>query len=115
LAFIVIILFIFMLGCGKEDKNTKTEVTAEVVKEPQVEEEKIQENIKTVNICYDTDRGAVRWVNGTVMGYYDNAMRFEFKDYCFANQVLVEYYCENEMPYNITLICRNGCVDGHCI
>ena len=111
----IIILFIFLLGCGKEEKAE--EITSGVIKDLEVEEvaeEKIEENITTVRICYDTDNGIVRWVNGTVMGFYDNATRFEFKDYCYNFNYLVEFYCENEIPHEKLFLCKNGCVDSHC-
>ena len=112
---LIIILFIFLLGCGKEEKEKEpTIITTEVIKEPEIEEEIEEENITTVKICYDTDNGIVRWVNGTVMGFYNNATRFEFKDYCFDNNYLVEFYCENEIPHKQLFLCKNGCIDSHC-
>ena len=56
----------------------------------------------------------VQWVNGTVFGFYNNAERFEFNDFCFNNDILIEYYCENEMPRNMTFVCEHGCGDNHC-
>ncbi len=109
LALITIFLLIFLVGCGKEE----TEITAEVVKEP--EKAEIEEEITTtVKICYDTDNGIVRWEKGTVMGFYDNTTRFEFHDHCYNKNYVVEYYCENEEPLETIFLCKNGCIDSHC-
>ena len=112
LALIMIFFLILLNGCGKEEKGPQDMITAEVVKEP--EKEKIDENITTVKICYDTDNGIIKWVNGSIMGFYDNATRFELKDYCVNKNYLREYYCENEEPLETIFLCKNGCVDSHC-
>lgn len=115
LALIVIFLLIFLVGCGKEEKES--EITAEVVKEPEPEkaEVKVEEEITTtVKICYDTDKGIIRWEKGTVMGFYENTTRFEFEDHCYNKNYVVEYYCENEEPLETVFLCKNGCTDSHC-
>jgi len=110
---IMITLLISLNGCGKKEPK----VTAEVVKEleDKVEEKIEKDDIITVEICYDTDNGMIRWVNGTVMGFYSNATRFEFKDYCKDKNYLIEFYCENESPHQMMFLCKSGCVNAHCI
>ncbi len=124
LSIIFILFVLFIIGCGKEEtKDLETITTeaydideSEIIENTEggevIEEEK--ENITTVRLCHDTDNGVIRWVNGSVFGFYDNAERFEFKDYCFDNNILIEYYCEDEMPQNRTFVCKNGCADNHC-
>lgn len=118
---IIILLSIFLLilvyGCNKEEAiSLDKTVTANVIKDIKigVAEEGIKENITTVRLCYDSDNGIVRWVNGSVFGFYDNATRFEFIDYCQNKNYLIEFYCENETPSQRRFLCRNGCVDAHC-
>lgn len=112
-----IFLLILIYGCNKkEEVSLDKTVTANVIKDIKIEvaEEEIKENIKTVRLCYDSDNGIVRWVNGSVFGFYDNATRFEFIDYCQNKNYLMEFYCENETPFQRRFLCRNGCVDSHC-
>ena len=73
-----------------------------------------REEIKTVKLCHDTDNGIIRWEEGKVFGFYDNASRFEFSDYCEDNVYLTEYYCENEEPVTRRFQCSNGCRQNHC-
>jgi len=115
-------LIIFILGCGKKEIVEETiepldKITAQVynIDDLVVEEEVEEEKIVTVRLCHDTDNGLVRWVNGSVFGFYNNAERFEFNDYCFDNNFLIEYYCENEIPQNASFLCDNGCEDNHCL
>ena len=120
-------LIIFILGCGKEEITEETiypkKITAKVsdIEEVEVPEEDkeikddVEEDIVTVKLCHDTDRGIVRWVNGSIFGFHDNAERFEYKDFCFDNNFLIEFYCENEMPQNASFLCDNGCEDNHCL
>ena len=103
-----IVLIILIYGCEQ------------VIEEPEIIEEKVvveeeREKIVTVRLCHDTDNGIVRWVNGSTFGFYDNAERFEFDDYCFDNNFLIEYYCQNEIPQNRSFLCDNGCLDNHCL
>ena len=116
---LVILGIIFVFGCGKE--STETITGAYEIDELDViedaEEDKVieEEETVTVRLCYDSDNGMVKWVNGTVFGFYNNAERFEFNDYCFDNSILVEYYCdEGEIPQNMTFVCENGCEGNHC-
>jgi len=124
---IITLFIIFIFGCTKGDSNI-LEITSQTVgidaddtKEETVEEEaiepveEVEEDITTVRLCHDTDNGIVRWVNGSIFGFYDDAERFEFNDYCFNNNILIEYYCEDETPQNFTFLCRNGCEDNHCL
>jgi hypothetical protein len=119
-----LILLIVINACAKEDVITdpKEAITGQIVdidsieSEEEVEEsDDIIEEISTLRFCYDSDKGIVKWVNGSVFGFYDNAKRFEFNDFCFDNNVLIEYYCDDdEIPQNITFLCKNGCLDNHC-
>ena len=114
----MVLVIIFVFGCGKEEPQTT--ISAEVIKEIEGERENIEveeerENITTVRLCYDTDNGMVRWVNGSVFGYYDNATRFEFNDYCQNFNYLWEFYCENENPMQMIFLCTSGCEDNHCL
>ena len=112
-----IFLLIFVYGCNEEEVvSLDKTVTAKVIKDIKIEvaEEEIKENITTVRLCHDTDNGIVRWVNGSVFGFYNNATRFEFIDYCQNKNYLMEFYCENETPFQRRFLCRNGCVDAHC-
>ena len=123
LLFIFYIVFIF--GCSKEEVAIEKleqpgKITAYTYKidEIELEEEIIEEEkeqIKTVRLCHDTDNGIVRWVNGSVFGFYDNATRFEFHDYCQNSNWLWEFYCEDENPEQRHFLCRNGCQDNHCL
>ena len=120
-----IVMLIFIFGCGKEgiveeDTVPLEEITAQIhdIDEPKIIEEVaelVEEEIVTVRLCHDTDNGRVRWVNGSIFGFYNNAKRFEFDDYCFDNNILVEYFCENGIPQNMTFLCTNGCQDNHCL
>ena len=113
---LAILAIIFIIGCGKEEAEAP--LSAEVIKEIEVEEDVElveEEEIVSVRLCHDTDNGMVKWINGTVFGYYHNAKRFEFNDYCFDKNILVEYYCEDERPQNMTFVCKNECEDNHCL
>jgi|TARA_B100001964_G_C14135239_1_gene554810 hypothetical protein len=110
LIFIIFLLFIY--GCGKEEITTQAYKIEEI---EAAEEEVTEENITTIRLCHDTDRGMVRWVNGTVFGFYDNATRFEFNDYCLNFNYLWEFYCENGNPLQEIFLCINGCEDNHCL
>ncbi|MAE43173.1 hypothetical protein CMO93_05355 [Candidatus Woesearchaeota archaeon] len=115
-----ILLIILISGCSNESNITgaTTALTSvepieeEIIDEP-IEEEK--ENITTVRLCHDTDNGIVRWVKGKIFGFYDNATRFEFNDYCQNFNYLWEFYCEEENPKQQIFLCTNGCEDDHCL
>ena len=111
----LILLIIFIIGCNKEEIKAEPEITAKVVEEIETEEIVEEEDIETVRLCHDTDNGIVRWINGSIFGFNNKAERFEHNDYCFDNNILVEYYCENETPQNRTFLCKNGCEDNHCL
>ena len=118
----LLFLIILISGCGKEEIKDAESITAKIydIDEPEIIEEKVvveeeRENIVTVRLCHDTDNGIVRWVNGSIFGYYNNSERFEFHDYCFDNTFLIEYYCEDENPMNRSFLCTNGCQDNHCL
>jgi|TARA_Y100000031_G_scaffold132499_1_gene153626 hypothetical protein len=117
--FLFFVIFIFLIsGCGKEEAaETITGAyeikEIEVIEQSEVEEER--EKIITVRLCHDTDNGIVRWVNGSVFGFYNNATRFEFNDYCQNFNYLWEFYCENETPMQRIFLCTNGCEDNHCL
>lgn len=119
LFFIIIIFFIY--GCGKEETAPTGNIVVSTykVEEPEVVEdvadiEEESENITTVRLCHDTDSGIIKFVNGTIFGFYSNATGFEFTDYCISNNYLMEFYCENKTALQKVFFCRHGCVDGHC-
>jgi len=121
--FLLIFSFIFIYGCSESETMLTGATTAlDVVEEPVEAEpeepieviEEIEENIKTVKLCYDSDNGIVRWEKGKIFGFYDNATRFEFEDYCRNFNYLIEFYCEEENPKDQIFLCTNGCVDNHC-
>lgn len=105
---------IFVFGCSKEEPAA---ISAAVIEEIESEEEApdIGEDVVSVRLCHDTDNGIVRWVNGSVFGFYHNATRFEFNDYCQNFNYLWEFYCEDENPMQKIFLCTNGCEDNHCL
>jgi len=115
---LLVILMVFIISCNKEEPEEP--LSAQVIKEVEVQEEaedvieEEEETIITVKLCHDTDNGMLKWVNGSVFGFYNNAERFEFNDYCQDSNYLVEFYCEDENPEQQIFLCRNGCVDNHC-
>ena len=114
---LLVILAIIVLGCSKGEEPATT-ISTEVIKEIEVEEDVEvveEEEIVSVRLCHDTDNGMVKWINGSEFGFYHKAKRFEFNDYCFDNNILVEYYCEDERPRNMTFVCKNECEDNHCL
>jgi len=124
--FLLLIIIVFIvLGCSKGETknlnvisgnvidNSKLQII-EVITEDEFIEEKEQE-IFTVKLCHDTDNGIVRWVNGSVFGFYNNATRFEFNDICENFNYLTEFFCENENPMQRRFLCINGCEDNHCL
>ena len=120
IAYLLLILFIFLIyGCGKEEAvlTGNIAVSTYKVEEMEVTEESDEEreNVTTARLCHDTDNGIARWVNGSVFGFYDNATRFEFNDYCISNNYLMEFYCENEIAMQKVFLCKSGCTDSHCI
>ena len=114
----LVLFVIFMYGCKAEDsKSNDARITTWSYKVDNIEvpEEAIEEEgVTTVKLCHDTDNGIVRWVNGSVFGFYNNASRFAFRDKCLDNNLLIEYYCEDEIPQYRPFTCRNGCIDNHC-
>jgi len=119
--FLLLVIFgiIFVFGCSTEEPTTT--ISAGVITEVESEEEIVEVveeelgNITTVRLCHDTDNGIVRWVNGSVFGFYHNATRFEFNDYCQNFNYLWEFYCEDENPMQRVFLCVNGCEDNHCL
>ncbi len=86
-----------------------------IEKKVEKKEEKKEVKLDSVRLCYDTDNGIIKWVNGTVFGFYHNAQSFEFQDYCMNRSYLTEFYCENETPTFREFYCKNGCKDNHCL
>ena len=121
ISFLLIFVVIFLFGCSKEEIMEVEKITAAVIDEIEVEDKEVpviveeeKEEIVTVRLCHDTDNGIVRWVNGSIFGFYGNSTRFEFKDYCQNKNYLMEFYCEDENPKQFLFLCRNGCEDDHC-
>ncbi len=121
--FYLILGFLLLFPACKGGDDAMEDITGGVVIVPDAEQDtepepevipEIKEEIKTINICYDSDNGIVRWEKGKIMGYYDNGENYEFDDYCIDKNYVVEFYCEEEKPYNISFLCRNGCQDSHC-
>ena len=127
---IVIVLLLVISACVQPTEESKpkpqgpadVDVVKETSKKPVEAEEEVEEdvveekreNITTVRLCHDTDNGMVRWVEGKIFGFYDNATRFEFNDYCQNFNYLMEFYCEDENPKQQIFLCKNGCEDNHC-
>ena len=116
---ILAFFIIFAYGCGREEAQFTGKITVSTYKieELDIIEERVEEreNITTVRLCYDTDNGITRWVNGSIFGFYSNATRFEFTDYCISNNYLMEFYCENKTGIQKVFLCKSGCTDNHCI
>jgi|TARA_B100002003_G_scaffold239447_1_gene258812 hypothetical protein len=111
-------LIIFILGCSKEEAVSEPIITADVIESAEEFEDitkEVTNDAITVRLCHDTDNGIVRWVNGSIFGFYHNSSRFEFKDYCEDKNFLIEYHCEDENPLYRRFVCKNGCVDAHCV
>ena len=114
-----VLVIVFTYGCSKEETAPTGKITATTYKVEEVEvtedtAEEERENITTVRLCHDTDNGILKFEEGSVFGFYDNATRFEFNDYCQNKNYLWEFHCENETPKQRIFLCRNGCVDNHC-
>jgi len=118
------VLAVFLIyGCGNEknvEENIESseKITAQMYKIEEIEvaeEDIVEEEIYTVRLCHDTDNGILKFENGTVFGFYNDATKFEFNDDCQDNNLLWEFYCEDENPMRITFICKSGCRDNHCI
>ena len=120
IGYLLLILFVFFIyGCSKEEAPLTGKITAITYKVEEIEStedtaKEERENITTVRLCHDTDNGVVRWVNGSIFGFYSNATRFEFTDYCISNNYLMEFYCENKIAMQKVFFCRHGCINGHC-
>ena len=119
---LLFVFFVFIYGCGKEEEltNQPQKITAQVYKidekiDEAEEEKEESETITTVRLCYDTDNGIVRWVNGSIFGFYGNATRFEFNDYCISSNYLMEFYCDNETAMQKVFFCKSGCLENHCV
>ena len=113
-------LLIIIIGCSKEAvteiKESPGKITAWTYKIDDIKLEEVEEEIiTTVRLCHDSDNGIVKWVNGSIIGFYENSTRFELKDKCVDNNLLIEYYCEDERPHNRSFICKNSCRDNHCL
>jgi hypothetical protein len=115
----LILLIVFVNGCNKETAADTSQITANVVEIEETEEipeaATEEENITTVRLCHDTDNGIVRWEEGSIFGFYNNATRFEFEDYCQNFNYLMEFYCDEENPKQRLFLCRNGCEENHCL
>ena len=79
----IFILFSFLLiiiiyGCGIEEsvteiKESPEKITAWTYKIDDIKLEEVEEEtITTVRLCYDSENGIVRWVNGSIIGFYEN-------------------------------------------
>lgn len=85
---ISLVLLAFVLaGCQSQE-----DVTGNVVQE--------------VAKCTDTDNGNNINEKGTVNG--------ELTDKCVAG-LLIEYYCQGDVPVNQNHRCPDKCVDGACV
>lgn len=78
------------------------------------------EDDPVLNSCFDSDFGFNIYVQGTVNGT-QNGQSFSNTDYCFDENVLVEYQCYNNGPYSYTYTCQANqttgsvCVQGACV
>ena len=114
-------LLIIIIGCGKEAvteiEESPGKITAWTYKIDDIKSEELEEEetIETVRLCHDSDNGIVRWINGSIIGFYSNSTRYEFNDYCQNFNYLMEFYCEDENPKQKRFLCKNGCEDNHCL
>ena len=117
----LILLIIIIYGCGKEAvteiEESPGKITAWTYKIDDIKSEELEEEetIETVRLCHDSDNGIVRWINGSIIGFYSNSTRYEFNDYCQNFNYLMEFYCEDENPKQKRFLCKNGCEDNHCL
>jgi hypothetical protein len=123
---LLIIIFAFtLIGCAKEEiiKDDVGTITAWTYKADEREydtellineTDKGEPEIVSVRLCKDTDNSINKFVPGKVFGYYHNASRFEFEDYCLSENRVMEVYCENETGLQKSFFCKHGCIDGHC-
>jgi len=72
------------------------------------------EVVRTAPSCTDTDGGVLVRAKGTVSGILESAEAYEKEDFCYTD-IVVEYYCENNMPVNRNHRCTTGCKEGACI
>jgi hypothetical protein len=113
-------LIVLICSCGKEevveeDHPQKFTTWAYKIDDIVEDGEEVVEEVSTIKLCHDTDNGIVKWVNGSIFGFYDNSTKYQFDDYCQNNNLLWEFYCEDEDPMQETFFCRGGCVEGHCV
>jgi hypothetical protein len=113
-----VISIIFGYGCSKEEAPLTGKIIVTTQKSEEIEGasvgEEEREDIATVKLCHDTDHGILKFENGSIFGFYSNATRYEFNDYCMSQNYLMEFYCENETALQKSFLCRNGCTEGHC-
>ncbi len=61
--------------------------------------------------CTDSDGGA----NYYTFGYINSSIGGYSPDKCADDKTLIEQYCSNEYPADISFKCPNGCKEGVCV
>ena len=64
--------------------------------------------------CKDSDNGKDYFTQGIVSGYYGNQY-YQYQEYCYDSNNLVEYSCDGSNPTKDLVSCPNGCQDGACL
>ena len=100
-----IILVLFIIACSPK------EITGNAIKELEQDIEPIIEEEQ--DTCTDTDSGIVKTTQGTISGT-QGGKAFKKTDECIAG-LLIEYYCEGNMPVSENFRCKTDCKEGICV
>ena len=70
-------------------------------------------------ICYDRDHGINEWESSVVdsyrpLGRGPTYEAYQFTDYCFDSQSVIEYYCEKQKVESRSVSCNGVCNKGGC-
>ena len=107
LAIALLITAVFISGCAKTEEQKET-----VVVTP--EESAVDETpaVPAEMSCTDTDAGNKKEAKGEVSGVDVNGREYSFKDTCYEEQVIVEYFCDGNQYKNQNYFC--DCKNGAC-
>ena len=64
--------------------------------------------------CTDSDDGVLVRTHGKVSGVLESGEAYEKEDFCL-NDIVVEYYCEDNKPVNRNHRCSSDCKEGACV